>query len=63
MKNKKHEITITFSWEDVKAQAEEQGITLTQKQAKDQFAAMAWGLRESLCEAGNVVIADNVEPA
>ena len=63
MKNTKHQITITFSWEDVKTQAEEQGVTLTQKQAKDQFAAMAWGLRESLCEAGNQAIADNLEVA
>ena len=61
MNNTKHEITIKFSWEDVRAQAEEQGATLSEKQAKKQFDEMAWGLREALCEAGNVAIADNLE--
>lgn len=61
MKNTCHEITIKFSWEDVQVQAEEQGVTLTEKQAKKQFDAMAWGLREALCEAGNVAIADNLD--
>jgi hypothetical protein len=61
MKNTYHEITIKFSWEDVQVQAQEQGVTLTEKQAKKQFDAMAWGLREALCEAGNVAIADNLE--
>jgi predicted xylose isomerase-like sugar epimerase len=61
MRNTKHEITITFSWEDVKTQAEEQGITITDKQAKAQFSEIAWGLRESLIEAGNEAIADNLD--
>jgi hypothetical protein len=63
MNNTEHQITIKFSWEDVQVQAEEQGVTLTEKQAKKQFDAMAWGLREALCEAGNVAIADNLEVA
>jgi len=61
MKNTYHEITIKFSWEDVQVQAKEQGIRLTEKQAKKQFDEMAWGLREALCEAGNVAIADNLD--
>jgi ribosomal protein L6P/L9E len=60
MKNTYHEITIKFSWEDVQVQAEEQGVTLSEKQAKKQFDAMAWGLREALIEAGNQAIADNL---
>jgi len=63
MKNTYHEITIKFSWEDVQVQAKEQGIRLTEKQAKKQFDEMAWALREALCEAGNVAIADILEVA
>jgi hypothetical protein len=63
MNNTEHEITIKFSWEDVQVQAKEQGIRLTEKQAKKQFDEMAWALREALCEAGNVAIADILEVA
>ena len=58
-----YQITIRFSWEDVQTQAEKQGITLTEKQAKKQFNAICWGLRESLIESGNNAIADNLEVA
>jgi len=61
MNNTEHEITIKFSWEDVQVQAKEQGIRLTEKQAKKQFDEMALALREALCEAGNVAIADILE--
>jgi len=63
MNNTEHEITIKFSWEDVQVQAKEQGIRLTEKQAKKQFDEIAWALREALCEAGNVAIADILEVA
>ena len=63
MKNTIYQTTIRFSWEDVQAQAEERGITLTEKQAKKQFEAIRWGLREALFEAGNNAIADNLETA
>jgi hypothetical protein len=61
MKETIYQTTIRFSWEDVQAQAEEQGVTLTEKQAKKQFESIRWGLREALIEAGNQAIADNLE--
>jgi len=63
MKDTIYQTTIRFSWEDVQAQAEEQGVTLTEKQAKKQFESIRWGLREALIEAGNQAIADNLEVA
>ena len=63
MKDAIYQTTIRFSWEDVQTQAEGQGITLTEKQAKKQFEAIHWGLREALIEAGNNAIADNLEIA
>jgi hypothetical protein len=61
MKDTIYQTTIRFSWEDVQAQAEDSGITLTERQAKKQFESIRWGLREALIEAGNRAIADNLE--
>ena len=63
MKNTIYQTTIRYSWEDVQAQAEERGITLTERQAKKRFETIRWGLREALFEAGNNAIADNLETA
>ena len=60
MKETLYQTTIRYSWEDVRAQAEEHGIALTERQAKKQFETIRWGLREALIEAGNWAIADNL---
>ena len=60
MKETIYQTTIRYSWEDVRAQAEEYGIALTERQAKKQFETIRWGLREALIEAGKWAIADNL---
>jgi hypothetical protein len=58
MKDTIYKTTISFSWQDVQAQAEDYGITINERQAKNKFESIRWVLRDALIEAGNRAICD-----
>jgi len=53
-------LVIRWDWLDLQEIAREQGLELTNQQAKEKFDEIRWGLREALTEAGNIAIADNL---